>query len=291
MIVWERRASAILHNLVRTHADPHPYLLPANVCPIVRDTLLQAGQTFELVDIAEPSLAIDMEACIERARGRRAGHAGLIFVRPYGSETDPAPLFRRLKEIQPDILLIDDKCLCRPDCDAERLTEVADVTLFSTGYAKYADIGGGGFAHLRETIAYGRDDRAGAEWLDLRPPEWSWNDYRRLTIEATRVADEQKQRLNEIYARTLPPQIQLAPEFQSWRFNIRVPSSGRLLTSVFEAGLFASRHYASLGEHGSFPSAERLHADIVNLFNDRYFDETRARRITELVLQHIGRQS
>ncbi len=287
MIVFERRASAILHNLVRSREDARPYLLPANICPIVRDTLLYGGQTIELVDITESSLAVDVDECIERSRKRAGGYAGLIFVRPYGSESDPAPDFRRLKAAIPELFLIDDKCLCRPDCDGERITADADVTLFSTGYAKYADIGGGGFAHVRETIPYRRDDQIDAEWLDLRPLEHSWEEYRDLTLHAARTADAQKQALNAIYERTLPREIQLGPEFRSWRFNIRVPSAHRLLTSIFEAGLFASRHYASLGEKGKFPAAERLHENIVNLFNDRYFDEQRAARIAQIVLRHV----
>lgn len=286
MIVFERRASAILHNLVRSRADPRPYLLPANICPVVRDTLLRAGQTIEYIDIAEPTLAIDIDECLERARARTHGYAGLIYVRPYGDEREPAPAFRRLKQALPDLLLIDDKCLCRPDCDGERVHADADVTLFSTGYAKYTDIGGGGFAHIRETIPYRREERTDSEWLDLRRPESSWDDYRRLTLDATRAADAQKEKLNGIYARTLPREIQLDPEFQAWRFNIRIQFSAHLVTSIFEAGLFASRHYASLGESGRFPSAERLHAEVVNLFNDRHFDEERAHRIAKIVLQH-----
>ena len=287
MIVIERRASAILYNIVRSHEDLRPYLIPANVCPIVRDTLVEAGQPFELVDIVEPSLDLDIATCIERVRVQPGSYAGLIFVRAYGSERDPTDSFLRLKESQPDLLLIDDKCLSRPDVDGERLTSVADVTLFSTGYAKHTDIGGGGFAHLREDVAYRRDNRAPAEWLDLRPPDSSWDEYRRAIIEGARLSDEHKRRLNAIYAKALPPEIQLPPELQSWRFNIRVPDAARLVSSIFAAGLFASRHYASLGDAGCFPCAERLHGDIVNLFNDRYFDEERAHRLVELVLRHL----
>lgn len=288
MIVFERRACAILYNVWHSRNDPRPFLVPANVCPIVPETLRLSAQPFELIDIAAPSLDIDWDACVERLRTRPDGYAGMIFVRPYGSERDPTESFGRLKEIQPNLLLIDDKCLCRPDCDGERISRLADVTLFSTGYAKYTDVGGGGFAFLSDPVAYRRDGQAGAEWLDLRPPETSWDVHRDLTIGATRASDERKKALNDIYTQTLPPEIQFDCPFQGWRFNIRVPAADELIRSVFEAGLFASRHYRSLGTPGGFPNAERLQGEVVNLFNDRYFDESRAHRVAEIVVQHMS---
>ena len=83
----------------------------------------------------------------------------------------------------------------------------------------------------------------------------------------------------------------MAPELQSWRFNIRVPAADRLVERLFAEGLFASRHYASLGRsfgEGRFPVAERLHSEVVNLFNDQYFDEERAGAAVEVVLRHLA---
>ena len=285
VIVFERRASAILFNILRARADARPVLLPANVCPIVPETLLEAAQPFELIDIEEPWLTIDRRQCAERLRRRDGGYAGLLFARPYGSERDPTPFFATLKAAQPDLLVIDDKCLCRPDCDGASVSPFADVTLFSTGYAKYVDAGGGGFAHLGSAVAYRREPRAAAGWLDLGRPDISWDQHRRQTIEAAHRADRHRQPLDTIYAHALPPDIQLPAEFQTWRFNIQVPAPDALLTSVEAAGLFASRHYAALG--GGFPVAERLHARIVNLFHDRHFDEGRARRLVDVVLRHL----
>lgn len=287
MIVFARRASAILYNLLRSRHDERPFLLPANVCPIVSAVFHEAAQTFELIDIEEPWLEIDRLACYERLRTRPGGYAGLLFVRPYGTERDPIPFFKALKAIQSDLLVIDDKCLCRPDPGGGSLSPAADVTLFSTGHAKYTDIEGGGFAHVSDAITYRNSlGESVPGWLDLDDPDTSWNDYRRRAIAATRAADEQKQMLNAIYSEMLPPEIQLSPDLQQWRFNIRVPAAEELLASTFAAELFASRHYAPLGD--TFPIAQRLHAEIVNLFNDRYFDENRARRMAHLILRHLS---
>jgi hypothetical protein len=35
--------------------------------------------------------------------------------------------------------------------------------------------------------------------------------------------------------------------------------------------------------------AEAVHARVVNLFNDRYFDERRAMRVVEIVREHLAR--
>lgn len=267
MIVFGPRAAAILDALLRSRRDTRPFLLPANVCPIVPETFVAAGQPFELVDIAEPWLEMDAAQCLERANEI----AGVLFVRTYGSERDPSPFFRALRDANAELFLIDDKCLCRPDVDGAQVSPLADVTLFSTGYAKYVDLGGGGFAHLKEGVASRGASRA---------PD----DYFERVIEGAREAEAQKESLNAIYARAIPAEVQLPPELQQWRFNIRVPEADRLVASAFAAGLFASRHYAA---PAGYPVAAKLHADIVNLFNDRYFDAERARRMTDVVLRHL----
>ncbi len=270
MTVFAPRACAILHGLLRE--EERPFLIPANICSVVPDTFREAGHAFELVDIEETTLEIDPEACLDRVRREPVG--GLLFVRPYGRDRNVDAFFRAFKELQPDMLLIDDKCLCPPDCEGLGISPWADATLFSTGYAKHVDLGYGGFAHLGERRLY------------LPVPEVAWEEHHRRIEEELLRADEHKARLNAIYSAVLPREIQLDPGFQSWRFNVRVPEPDRLVESLFAAGLFASRHYAPLGE--SFGVAERLHGEVVNLFNDRYFDEDRAERAARLVLRHLA---
>jgi hypothetical protein len=288
VIAFERRASVILYNLLRSRQDPRPFLMPVNACRVVPETFIAAAQPFELVDIGEPWLAIDALACVARIRAQSRGYAGLLYIRPYGSERDPGEFFAELKAAQPDILIIDDKCLCRPDCDGASLVPGADVTLFSTGRAKYADIGGGGFAHVAEPVAYARAGTTPAGWLDCGPPDTSWNEYRRRTIDAAFAADAHKRALNAIYESALPRRIRVPDDLQRWRFNIRVPTPDRLIESAFACGLFASRHYPPYSA-GDFPVASRISREIVNLFNDRYFGEEQAGRMAQLVLEHLER--
>lgn len=316
-LVFEVRACSVLYNLLRSQGDDRPFLLPANVCPVVPLTFRKTRRPFELVDVSGPDLAIDEARCLERIAGDPGSVAGLLFVRTYGALGDAAPFFRAAKELSPDLLVIDDRCLCRPDPEGASRTPGADVTLWSTGYAKHVDVGFGGFAHLRDGVPYRRSEGAFSslaleeveqgvkqalargvpfeeereDWLDLARPEVSWKTYQGGVLAALPEIDEHKRRLNAIYTEALPAEIRLPERFQGWRFNLLVPEPDELVARLFAAGLFASRHYASLGGvlgAGSFPEAEALHRRVVNLFNDRSFDEERARRAVEVVLEHLA---
>jgi hypothetical protein len=285
MILFERRACAILYNLLRTRGDSRPFLMPANICSDVPRTFIAAQQPFDLVDIAETTLAIDTDQCLAHLRAEPQRYAGIIYVRTYGSERDPTPFFDDLRAIRSDLFIIDDKCLCRPDWNGEYQSPTADVTLFSTGHAKFVDLNEGGFAHVRDGVAYWRQPPTTDPWLDLHPPGTSWEEYCRRIADTMPAVDARKRALNAIYANAFPAGTQLPAEFQQWRFNIRVPDPERLRSAAFEAGLFLSRHYEPFAS--GFPLATKLHSEIVNLFNDRYFDEARALRMTELTLRHL----
>jgi hypothetical protein len=317
MILFESRACGILYNLLRTLPGDLPFLLPADVCPVVPLTFLRAGRSFRFLDLDPDERGLDRGRCLEVVAERPEGWGGVIYVRPYGALTaEVDPFFLALKELRPDLLVVDDRCLCPPDCDGESLTPGADVTLFSTGRTKPVDLGFGGFAHGREGVAYRRweapysmaaleevtrrykeavalgilyEDR-GESWLDLSAPALGWEDYRSRVREALPRAEEHRRRLNAIYNAGLPAEIRLPARFQNWRFHIVVPEPDRLVERLFAAGLFASRHYPSLGGifcEERFLEAERLHGGIVNLFNDRYFDEERAHRAVDCVLGHL----
>lgn len=281
VIVLERRASAVLFHVLRALPDPRPFLVPANVCPVVPRTFEAAERPIEVVDIDKRSLAIDPDRCRERVRAGTC--AGIVFVRPYGSEVDPTPFFHALRNEQPDLLIVDDRCLCAPDLDGGTISPAADVSLFSTGPRKFTDLGRGGFAHIADRVAYERATN-GTTWLDLRPPDTEWAEYRDRATEETRAAEAHKRDLNAIYAAAIPAAVQLPEAMQRWRFNVRVPNAARLVAAIFEHGLFAGRHFQPLGD---FPVASRLHAEIVNLFNDRHFTAEQARGAATLVAQHL----
>src|SRR5690606_9494978 len=79
--------------------------------------------------------------------------AGIIYVRTYGAISDSEAFFSEVREALPHALIVDDRCLCEPDFSAEFPLN-ADVALYSTGYAKFVDIGFGGVGVLREGVPY-----------------------------------------------------------------------------------------------------------------------------------------
>jgi dTDP-4-amino-4,6-dideoxygalactose transaminase len=311
-LILAPRASAILYHLLAGRADFRPWLLPANICPIVPMTFFKARVPFEFVDISAATLHMDLEQAEEKIRKGKFG--GLLYAHTYGDPSTPLAFFSAVKALQPDLLLLDDRCLCVPDL--EPMETPADAVLYSTGYAKIAELGFGGYAFARNALAYRaarlpfdpahhekmeRDYKEAVRkrerfvyrdsaWLQIDPRHSAWYDYSRQIEETKKASLIQRQTLNQIYESLLPREIQLSPAYQIWRFNIRVGNQAEILNALFAAGLFASSHYASLAgimADGSAPRAEALAGRVVNLFNDKRFDEQKARQTCDVVLRNL----
>jgi hypothetical protein len=281
-------------------------------------TFRKARRAFRLMDIDPLDLGLDRAACLDLLRQNPEDFAGVLYVRPYGALCDCSAFFNAIHAVRPNLLVIDDRCLCRPDPEGEGIDPEADVTLYSTGYGKPVDLGMGGFAHLANGVPYKAEmlrfdagDLAtltrrykiaiarqwpfvgGAEdWLDGGLPAIAWVEYRERMLEEDRRVEFHRRRLNAIYTEGLPQSLQLPSRFQQWRFQIRAPQPQRLLRRLRAAGLFASRHYAALGggifADERFPQAEALHRAVVNLFNDRYYNEAQAVATARIVREHVA---
>ena len=68
----------------------------------------------------------------------------VLFVRTYGFLDDQSTNFALLKSEYPNISIVDDRCLCPPEFDVSTFSPDADLTLFSTGYSKFVELGRGG---------------------------------------------------------------------------------------------------------------------------------------------------
>jgi hypothetical protein len=278
--------------LLVSRADRRPFLLPANICPIVPITFLKAGMSFKFVDISPASLHMDLGAAGDLLRSGR--FSGLLYAHTYGEPSTPHDFFATIKSVDPSLLLVDDRCLCLPDL-AMPETE-ADVVLYSTGYAKIVDIGFGGYAFLQPELSYmshrlpfSADDLEALEkaykgsvtsrepfvyqdsdWLETEANLPDWSSYRRRVKSALDVSLAHRSEINTVYVSCLPDEIQLPAEYQTWRFNIRVSGRDGLLSDIFAGGLFASAHYASLAgimAPGTCLNAEELASHVINLFN------------------------
>jgi hypothetical protein len=197
------------------------------------------------------------------------------------------------------------------------MASVADMQLYSTGYAKIVDLGTGGYAFIKEQVSYKpahlffnaqayaqletiykaairnreKFEYRDSDWLQTDSTLTSWGDYRVRIANELEKSRVQRGKLNAIYEMILPSDVQLPGNFQTWRFNIRVNNKSRILNAIFGMGLFASSHYASLAgvmTDGSCPHAEALHDSVINLFTDRYFDEARAEKVCEVILKNLS---
>lgn len=312
-IIQAPRASAILYSLLKSQGNSNPWLLPANICPIVPITFFKAGVPFELVDISAETLHMDLEQAWGRLE--RGPYGGVLYAHTYGELSTPEEFFQQVKSRFPDLLLLDDRCLCIPDFDPPQNTH-ADVALYSTGYAKIVELNFGGYAYLKEDIRYQAQplpfnqqaldeiernykhalesqtpyNYKDSDWLHTVADLPEWYDYCREVEARLKPALAQRAAINEIYARALPAEIQLPAEYQTWRFNLRVKNKGRVLKAIFAAGLFASSHYASLAgimAPGRSPQAQVLSEEVINLFNDQHFDSERADRVCSVIMENI----
>jgi dTDP-4-amino-4,6-dideoxygalactose transaminase len=308
-IVQAPRASAILYHVLISQKEKVPWLLPANICPIVPITFLKAQIPFEFVDISAETLHMDLQQAEDRINQQKFD--GLLYSHTYGEPSTPTDFFDRIKSLHPGLLILDDRCLCIPEFEAQ---SSADVILYSTGYAKIVDLGFGGYAFLKNnvtyqptTLSFNKDDHDEIErlhkwavqqrvrfvyqdtdWLETDASMPGWLDYRGQIENCVKLSLNQRARLNEIYSSHLPPELQLQQEYQVWRFNIRVNNRFKVIKAIFEAGLFASSHYASLTgimAEGQAPHAEALANEVINLFNDHHFDADKAMQICDLILE------
>jgi hypothetical protein len=313
-IVQAARASAILYSLLMEHGSQHPWLLPANICPIVPITFLKARVPFQFADISSQTLHMNLDQAGELVKKRKFG--GLLYAHTYGEASAPNEFFESVKSFSPDLMIIDDRCLCIPDLAPDGASQ-ADVQLYSTGYAKIVDLSLGGYAFVSDSINYRaahlpfrRNDHdeieksykefirrrtkfvyQDSDWLDTETAVPAWDDYRGQIEQGLVEGWEHHALLNQIYARLLPAEIQLPAPFQTWRFNIRVRDKRSILEAIFSSHLFASSHYASLAgimDDGAAPQAEALAESVINLFSDHHFTADQAEQVCKIILENLA---
>jgi len=312
MIVTAPRASAILYHVLRSRADRRPFLLPANICPVVPLTFLKAGVPFAFADLDPASLNLDLARAAPLLQNGQFG--GLLYAHTYGDESTPVEFFAETRRRDKDLLVIDDRCLCMPEMEPDP-DNPADVLLYSTGYAKMVDIGSGGYAFLRpgmdyrpQALSFRQADLDAVEqaykasltncqpfhyhdsdWLQAGPIP-AWETYRLQIAEAVPRSRAHRREINATYAARLPAEICLPDRFQLWRFTIRVDDKFAVLKAIFDAELFASSHYASLAgvfTPGSCPQAEELAGHVINLFNDHHYTVKMAERTCDIIRRTI----
>ena len=264
-----------MFNFLKSNDLKGKVIIPANICPDVVDTLHYAGNPLRFVDIDAHTLCLNWQQVQSIAKDA----AAVLAVHTYGFEDDFNELFAALRAINPDIAIIDDRCLCMPELNEPN--SIADLMLYSTGEKKQVELGAGGIGYVAD----------GWRYEEMMVPE---NDV--LTNE-TWILDEKallakmdavikhKEKLNAIYRKNLPASIQLPAPYLHWRFHIIVPNKDEILKAIFDAGLFASGHYKPQAEGCTVST--NLYSHVINLFNDFYFTEDQAKAVCEIVNMKI----
>lgn len=270
-LLTANRANKLLYNFIKVNHIAGKVLLPANVCPDVVKTLQFAGLSVQFLDLQAETLCMNQEVALREAKDANM----LIFVHTYGIEYEFTAFFQQLREVNPDLIIVDDKCLCLPDLDVK--DSAADLVLYSTGEKKMVNLGGGAIGYLADQWEY---DEVAVEGCDCLSNELWLLDPKQLYLKMDTIIAH-KEKLNTIYRALLPEAIQLPDAFQHWRFNILVQNKEDILAALQAKGLAAESVYASQSEECLL--ASNLHAYVINLFNDKSFTLEQAEKVCEVI--------
>lgn len=286
--------------------------MPANICETVPASYMKAGLDFDFVDISSNDFQPDKDE-IREALKENKKISVLHYNHTYGyvDEKDDREFFAELKRRFPELIIIDDRCLCAPIAAADVKDGFADMYLFSTGKVKFVDIGYGGFAYIKDKYVYNEfdllyDERAEIEFdkhikychkehcgMDpsIMTGQWLKNcgvkeGYFTEVNKAYHDICSHKSDLNRIYEQ-ISSGNKLPHGYNVWRYQILVGNQQECIDALFNSGLFASAHYMSLG-NGYFsnkktPNTDWLESHIVNLFNDFRVSKEQVERTVELL--------
>ena len=274
-LLTANRANKLLYNFIKVNNITGKVLLPANVCPDMVKTLAFAGMQPQFLDLQAETLCMDQQAALDYAKEASM----LIFVHTYGLEVEFSAFFQQLREQNPDMIIVDDKCLCLPDLDVK--DSAADLVLYSTGEKKMVNLGGGAIGYLADKWEY---DEVSVEGCDCLSNELWLLEPKQLYLKMDTIIAH-KEKLNTIYRAMLPETIQLPDAFQHWRFNILVQNKQEILAALAAEGLVADSIYPA--QDASCLVANNLHAYVINLYNDKLFTLEQAERVCEIILECI----
>lgn len=274
-LLTANRATKLLYNFLKVNNISGKVLLPANICPEVVQTLHYAGMTTQFVDLQVETLCIHQEAVLTAAKDASM----LLFVHTYGIEHDFYTFFEQVREQNPDIIIVDDKCLCLPDLEVK--DSAADLVLYSTGERKLVSLGGGAIGYLADQWEY---DEVEVEESELLSNELRLLDPKQLYMRMDTVIAH-KEKLNSIYRAMLPEAMQLPDAYQHWRFNILVPNKDQILAALAAEDIPAESPSPTQDE--ACVVASNLHTLAIQLYNDKRLTQEQAMRACEIICERL----
>jgi hypothetical protein len=302
------RASSILYQIAMSNKGC--WIIPDNVCHVVMATLVLAGCKPIVLDVDEQTLELNHCDVLQKIKENNL-IKGVVMVRTFGNDKlDYSKLINDIKKIDPQISVVDDRCLCEPifriaDCQA-------DYYLYSTGYSKFVDIGFGGYCFSKVEISNSNLFYSGKHevefnnffnkiignqivvnqndifnvcklnWLNVKT---LGSDYLSLVQEEYSKACAYKQNINNVYS-NIRQDLVLGNEFNSWRFNLLLGNRDEIFNLFIKNDIFSSKHYFSVSQLlGLAPNNvwNFYSKHIINLFNDRRCSVRMASKSVEII--------
>lgn len=318
MIKVEQRASTVLYKWLTSNCRGYTFLIPANVCSVVPLTFLKAGIDFDFVDIDRTTHAGSFTEYLNKLR-QMSGKKGVLYVNAYGCYNDTTGLFEDIKRLSPDILVIEDNCLCIPETERTVPKKNVNLELYSTGYSKFVQLQvGGGYGIMKDEVSYNdyiepydaeadkkqriqlRECRINRKnfvytnsyWLKFQRTtlkDFSDSDYMLMVRDGVKKSRSHKLLINSIYDRIIPETIKMGESYNNWRYQLLLPTTEMkrlVLSSLDHVGLFASGHYASsafLYQQKYLSNTEEEAKIIVNLFNEEKYSEEMATETAKII--------
>ena len=282
-----RRASELFMQITR---PGETWVVPANVCPAVPLALDLFGVNLKFVDINLATLCLDVDLA-----AKYKDVDGIVYVRTYGCGQSSVNDIERLRtNLPPDTIIVDDACLGVPDLEPPAtINGGADVALYSTGYGKVLDLGGGAYGFFTRKLANRLDG-----WVidptifaailgelsrvprtrihDAHPMDYEilhkyhkkniscylspssvpdWPRYKADISASLPDILAHKAKLNAIYKHGLHRFATLPDGCDDWRYQIIVANAKETVAALFKAGLFASRHYVPANRLWAAPNS------------------------------------
>lgn len=311
MIKIENRATVVLYRFLKSNFKDGIFLLPANICPIVPLTFLKAGVGFIFVDI-DHTHVMNRSVCLELITKKQVD--GILFVHAYGKFFDNDSFYQKLKKIEPNLVIIDDKCLCIPNLSLE-IKENIDLELFSTGYSKYIDLNYGGwgivndsYLYIEDTLPYNYEENEFQmksirnslllrkkfeyiknDWLDTSPFD-SMEAYFEQIKSKLECIKQHKEEINSIYNELLPDQIKFDVGYDNWRYMIQIKNKNKLIEEVKDSKLFLGTNFpsvASIFNNKKMKIAEAYQQTNINLFNDFRINKYDAEKMCKIIRKYV----
>ncbi len=298
------RALGIIYLYLNQKPEIKTWFLPATICFSV-PILFKA--------LNKKVVFYDFSFSLTKQLQNKAKESGILVTDYFGKSFESNEI-NELKNYYDTVIY--DRCLTMPVFVPNKNV---NLILYSFGYEKPIDIGGGAFAYSDIQIEFNPEkDNNTVENYNYLELNWKkavgnkalfnteilhpnkWIDTSNsmqidiVNIELKSIEIHKEKALkNEIYSSYIPSEFLLHNEANNWRYNILVKDKKEAIDSIFNQQLFCSSHYANAANYlqsEKHPNSEIIEHYIVNLFNNHKYTLQQVEKTAILIKKLIDNQ-